>query len=625
MPFCVALVAMPWPLADRPSIQLAALKAYLLQQFQGAVHVRAWHPYVSVAAHLGLDLYQRIAEETWLAEAIYTPLVFPEQLPHAQALVRRLSGRKPAEGFPPDLETLGQRIQRIHQQDHFFEQLAQAHLVGISVCLAQLMASLHLVFELKRRSPQTPVVLGGSSVCGDLGRSLLKAFPEIDMVVNGEGERPLAALVSRMMRATGRAPTPIPGLLERSPAGAIMGAGRTQITSLDDLPFPDFDDYFKDLRDCPESRPWVGQLPIESSRGCYWHRVRPTAPHRGCQFCNLNLQWKGYRSKRPQRVVHELAQQAERHKTLRFSFVDNALNPRRSLVLMKELQHLRYGLDVFAELRGPLGREQFREMRLAGVKQVQIGIEALSTSLLGKMRKGLRAIDNIEMMKWCEAFGIRNSSNLLLGFPGSDAHDVTDTLATLEFVRSYQPLRVVRFWLGEGSPVYHQANAYGLLRVGNHPWYRALFPAEVLEQLCLMHKGYRGDQTRQKSLWQPVRHQVALWRRQYQAAKGRRGAAPLLGFSDGGSFMIVRRRTATSDHLEAYRFNGKSREIFLFCDIRRNLQEVFTQFSPLSPKKIEDFLNDLVGKRLMFREGDQILGLAVNEDIRALVEPEGCR
>jgi ribosomal peptide maturation radical SAM protein 1 len=622
MPFGVALVAMPWPLADRPSIQLGALKAYLLQRFRGAVRVRAMHPFVPIAAHLGLDLYQKIAARSWLAEAIYAPLLFPEQLVPAQSLVDRLGGRK-LGGSPLDLEVLGHQIQEIHRQDRLFEQLAEASLVGISVCLAQLTASLYLVRELKRRSPHVAVVLGGSSVCGGLGRSLLRVFPEIDLVVDGEGEVPLAALVERMLNAPNANQEPIPGLLDHSCADDIAQLGNPQIPSLANLPTPDFSDYFMELKACPKSSQWMGQLPIETSRGCYWQGATLNTSLGGCQFCNLNLQWQGYRSKRPRQVAQELARQAQTHKILRFCFVDNTLNPGQSLALFKELQRLGLGLELFAELRGPLSRESFREMRQAGMKQVQIGIEALSTRLLKKMNKGLRAIDNIEMMKWCEAFGIRNQSNLLLEFPGSDAIDVADTLATMEFVAYYKPLKAVRFWLGEGSPIHLQAEAFGLHRVKNHPWYRAWFPADVLARLCLMVKGYSGDQVVQRKLWQPIRQQVARWQKHYQAVRQAGDGAPLLGYSDGGSFLVVRRRMDVGGHVEAFRFGGRSREIFLYCDTGRHLEAVCQRFHPFSPKKIEHFIDELRDKRLAYREGDRVLTLAVNEDIRACAGPPG--
>lgn len=619
MPFGVALVAMPWPLADRPSIQLGTLKAYLQERFHGTVRVRAMHPYVSIAAHLGLELYQKIAGRSWLAEAIYAPLLFPQQLSPAQSLVDRLGGRR-LGGSPLDLEVLGHQIQDIHRQDRLFEQLAEASLVGISVCLAQLTASLYLVRELKRRSPHVAVVLGGSSVCGGLGRSLLRTFPEIDMVVDGEGEQPLAALVARMMSGSSAIPEPIPGLLDQSFGNDIAQLERTQIPSLASLPAPDFSDYFSELKECPKSFHWMGQLPVEASRGCYWQNATLTTSLGGCQFCNLNLQWQGYRSKRPLQVAQELAQQAQTHRILRFCFVDNTLSPGKSLALFKELQRLGLGLELFAELRGPLSREIFREMRQAGMKQVQIGIEALSTRLLKKMNKGLRAIDNIEMMKWCEAFGIRNQSNLLLEFPGSDAMDVADTLAAMEFVVYYKPLKVVRFWLGEGSPIHLQAEAFGLRRVKNHPWYGAWFPADVLGRLCLMVKGYSGDQVVQRKLWQPIRQQAAKWRKHHQAAKQNGDGAPLLGYSDGGSFLVVRRRMDIGGQVEAFRFGGKSREIFLYCDTSRDLEAVCQRFHPFSPKKIEHFIDDLRDRRLAYREGDRVLTLAVNEDIRAGAE-----
>jgi hypothetical protein len=50
------------------------------------------------------------------------------------------------------------------------------------------------------------------------------------------------------------------------------------------------------------------------------------------------------------------------------------------------------------------------------MREVQIGIEALSSRLLKKLHKGTRAIQNLEIMKNCEMLGIRNISNLILQF-----------------------------------------------------------------------------------------------------------------------------------------------------------------------------------------------------------------
>jgi ribosomal peptide maturation radical SAM protein 1 len=615
MAFKVALVSMPWPLADRPSIQLAVLKAYLQQQAHGTVSIRAFHPYLRAAASLGLACYQAIAERSWLAEAMYAPLLFPEQLPQVQQLVRRENGRR-RRRFCVDVAAVSGKLQTEHERSGLFDRLAEADLVGISVCLAQLSASLYVAREVKRRSPVTPIVFGGSMVCENIGKTVLRAFPEIDYMVNGEGEQPLLALVHRLQAREPENLEGIAGLVWRRPDGDIGGGGRCQQACLDDLPYPDFSDYFSELRQYPQLGNMIGQLPLESSRGCYWHRATPQEPQQACQFCNLNLQWRGYRTKNPERVVRELAHQVQKHKALRFFFVDNTLNPATITGLFETIQQLRCTLDLFAELRAPLTLQQVQQMRLAGLKQVQIGIESLSGQLLARMHKGTRVIENIEIMKRCEEFDIRNWSNLLLEFPGSDQQDVSETLAALEFVRCYRPLRLVRFWLGEGSPIQLQQQTYGLRAVRNHPWYRALFPDEILSQLTLMQKTYRGDQAWQKRLWRPVRQQVRRWERQYRAVQQHHGENPMLGYSDGGSFLVIRRRAVDSDQHEAFRLVGSSAEIYRHCDTHRTLADIESRFPQLSPPRILDFLHDLVEKRLMYREGCEYLSLAVNEDIR---------
>ena len=72
----IALVSTPWPLFNRPSIQLGALKAFVEQDMP---HVRAdaHHAYLSIAAGLGYDLYGGISESTWLAECPYAALLYP--------------------------------------------------------------------------------------------------------------------------------------------------------------------------------------------------------------------------------------------------------------------------------------------------------------------------------------------------------------------------------------------------------------------------------------------------------------------------------------------------------------------------------------------------------------------
>lgn len=607
----VSLVAMPWALADRPSIQLATLKAYLHQQFPGTVRVRAHHPYLDIAAALGTSLYREIAERSWLGEALYAPLLFPELRAAAEKLAQRQwrkGGRFPFDQVTRTLETR-------HRNSRHLEMLAESDLVGFSVCFAQLGASLVLAKWLKQLNPEAAVVFGGSMVSQALGRSLLHAFPQIDFVVNGEGEEPCARLVDLFKSGQDPADASIPGLFYRRAGEPVGGTGRRQISDLDSLPLPDYRDFFRDLQASPELAHTIVQLPVETSRGCWWHRATAEHPEKACQFCNLNLQWRGYRAKSPQRAASEIATLTRRHRSLRVALVDNTLPPSADR-MFEEIEQIGRSLHLFAELRVPFTEQQVRRMRLAGLQQVQVGIEALSTRLLTRMGKGTRTIDNIAAMKWCEQFGIRNLSNLLLEFPGSDREDVEETLRALDFVMPFQSLRPVRFWLGEGSPVNSKPQAHGLWGVRNHRWYRALFPTELVSELTLTVKDYRGDQTRQRQLWLPVRRKIARWAKEYRMVKGKHPLAPILGYSDGGDFLIVRRRGSGTGVRGAFRLAGRSRAIYLMCREPCEWAGLKARFNSLKERQLLDFLDDLVEKRIMFRERDWYLSLAVDEDIR---------
>jgi hypothetical protein len=159
---------------------------------------------------------------------------------------------------------------------------------------------------------------------------------------------------------------------------------------------------------------------------------------------------------------------------------------------------------MFSEIRATTTRPELSQMAQAGIQEVQIGIEALATSLLVKLHKGTTAIQNLEIMRDCEALGIINYSNLILHFPGSDELDVAETLRSLDFAGPYRPLKAVGFWLGLGSPVWQHPELYGIKAVFNHPNWGCLFPRNVRATMKFMIQAYRGDLGYQRKIWRPV-------------------------------------------------------------------------------------------------------------------------
>jgi len=606
----IALISAPWPLYNRPSIQLGTLKAYL-QSTYPHIRVDAHHFYLELAASLEYKRYQAISERTWLAECIYAVLLFPERFEAIDTLFNRNVSSKPILK-KAGLKKIAAQAKKISDAFIDSRRWEDYLLAGFSVSLCQFTSTLYFIKHLKRRFPGLCMAIGGSSFSGTAPEALFELLPELDVVINGEGEQPLSQLIGCLKEGCNLADLPpIKGVI-RPNAGDNNEDNDTfnQLNSLNKLPPPDYDDYFAVLNSFKAPQVFFPVLPIEASRGCWWQKTSPSGKSSGCAFCNLNLQWEGYRSKDPAQVVDEIDHLTGKHQSLSVALVDNVLPRKNSKKIFEKLSLLRKDLRLFSEIRATTSEPDLKKMAQAGVQEVQIGIEALSTSLLMKLHKGTTAIQNLEIMRDCQALGIANYSNLILHFPGSDQQDVAETLRALEFVTPYHPLKTVAFWLGLGSPVWLNPRAYGIGSVFNHPNWGFLFPKKYLSRMQFMIQAYRGDIGYQKKIWRPVEDKVKAWQKAYRELNGGMLGSPALNLRDGRNFLIIRQRNLNSETIN-HRLVGTSRLIYLFCRRHRSLKRIRDQFPAFAEDKIVAFLKMMVAKKLMFEEKGRYLSLAV--------------
>jgi ribosomal peptide maturation radical SAM protein 1 len=605
----IALVSTPWSLFNRPSIQLGTLKAHLFTQFPD-LKVEAHHFYLRVAETLGYSLYHVISKRTWLAETIYAALLFPERLEHIEKVFRRETSGNPLVR-KVGLETLADRVKKV--SDAFIDSTdwGAFGLAGFSICLCQLTSAFYFIRRIKRKFPDLSIVIGGSMFAGESTRKLFQVFPQVDFVVIGEGELPLSRLVRHLRDSKSHDETPsIPGIVSQKTASSCNQVSFSQIETLKNLPPPDYDDYFNLLKTFSPQKSFFPTLSAEISRGCWWRRPQGAAKYPGCAFCNLNLQWSGYRSKSPLQVVSEIDNLTAKYKTLSVAFMDNLLPMKESEDIFAGLGKLGKDFSLFAEIRATTPRHILEAMQVAGTHEVQIGIEALSTRLLNKLNKGTTAIQNLEIMKHCEELGIVNVSNLILHFPGSDILDVEETLRNLEFAMPFRPLRFVHFWLGLGSPVWQDPLAFGIKTVSNHSNYAAMFPPHIFSSMNFMIQAYRGDLGLQKKIWQPVKKKVKAWKRWYAELHKNPFSTPILSFRDGRDFLIIRQKRVGAGS-STHRLVGTSRAIYLFCQRHRSLKRILAHFPGIAEDRIVPFLRMMVDKRLMFEENGRYLSMAI--------------
>jgi ribosomal peptide maturation radical SAM protein 1 len=615
--FRTALVTMPFGSARAPSIQLGLLAA-ICEQAGFPVDTR--YPNLELAAELGVERYERLCEHRghmtgdWLfapaafgADAVGSAGRFLERFPSERDWAGTLGG---GASFLTRLRSriLPAYIDRIAAEGDW----GRYAVVGFSSTFQQNVASLALARRLKARLPRVLIVFGGANVDGDMGVELLRAFEWVDLVVCGEGDVALPALLTAV--GAGTDPAGIPGVLTRGPGGVVTGTQAPPTGALDDLPTPDYDGYFRQARELgleDELAPHV-RIPVESSRGCWWG-----AKHH-CTFCGLNGLGMGYRAKSPERVLRELDDLSAAHGGTSFDAVDNILSLDYFDTLFAGIADAKLDFRFFYEVKANMGREKIRKLAHGGVEVLQPGIESLSTHVLKLMRKGSTMLQNVLCLKWCSYYRIGAAWNLLHGFPGELEEDYVAQLAVLKAITHLQPPKGFdRIWLERFSPYYTEADAFGVRGVRPSASYAEVYPGHVaLDRLAYFFDyempGALGEAARgtppARILDETARfvaHWQELWRRPVRPSLTfRRIPRGVLVDRDDGTGA---RRTTT--------LTGAPAEMFLCCGDRPQAVRTVTAHllettgEAFAPEDVRETLAAFCDAGLMVGEGDRFLSL----------------
>jgi hypothetical protein len=251
-------------------------------------------------------------------------------------------------------------------------------------------------------------------------------------------------------------------------------------------------------------------------------------------------------------------------------------------------------------------------LRQAGMDNLQPGIESLSTPILKLMRKGVTALQTVQLLKWASELGIEMCWNLLMGFPGEDPAEyermaaMVPSLLHLEPPWSAGPIRMDRF-----SPHFCDPGGWGFTNVRPAANYRVVypFPDEVLERLACFFEFDYQDGRDPAAYTAPLIERVEYWRANYCP-----GA--LTSISIGDTLTIHDRRPSAVAARTALR--GAWKALYEFCDEAHSLRAIHTHlrgsgFDP-DEETIRRQLDAWVDQRLALSDGDWYLSLAVPVD-----------
>lgn len=334
-----------------------------------------------------------------------------------------------------------------------------------------------------------------------------------------------------------------------------------------------------------------------------------------CTFCGLNGEVMLFRSKSAQKVLDELMTLSAKHEVLDFTAVDNILDPKYFDSLLPKLVERNSDISLFYETKANLKHHQVALLSAAGVSAIQPGIESLSTHVLQLMDKGVTALQNVRLLKWCAEFKIHVIWNLLYGFPGETEKDYSVMRDLLPSLEHFAPPTLSKLAVYRFSPHFNNPEKFGLVVDGPLPFYRSLFKVdgETLNDIAHSFRYHQRDGTQPEALIGELPQAVERWQ------QGIKSNYRALTYRQGPNFMrITDSRSSTTGGKGMLQYNLKeaTARLYLACDAGATVQSIEREFraageSNISSEEIKNQLDAFVKERLMMEDNGKYLSLAV--------------
>jgi ribosomal peptide maturation radical SAM protein 1 len=601
---------MPFMDIDRPSIQLGLLKAISTEH---GFPARTLHANLDFAARIGADRYRLLSEHRgrMLGDWLFATAAFGDAAPD-------VAGALPSD-VAADLTELGAGPEEVRAMlltirdadvpaylDDLLDTVpwTDVGVVGFTSTFQQNAASFALARRLKHRDPGLVTVFGGANFDGEMGLELVRTIDCIDYAVIGEGDVAFPALLTAL--AAGTDPGAVPGVAHRTPDGTVAWTPpAAPLTRLDTSPAPDYAEYFdraEQLGVLPRTAQRQVWIPFESARGCWWG-----AKHH-CTFCGLNGTTMQFRAKPAARVLAELAELARRYRSFHFQAVDNILDMAYLTQLLPALVADGTQYEIFYEVKANLSRAQVRQLAQAGVTHLQPGIESLSTHVLQLLRKGVRAAQNVNLLRWARYYGIDVGWNVLWGYPGETELDYSEQVRVMPYLRHLPPPgTVTRIWMERFSPLYTERATLPIRDVRPERSYRYVYPDGVdLDRIAYFFE-YELTEPPDDTAAGDLTTAVTQWQHAWRS-----GGPPTLTYRYAPGFLQIADHRGTTPS-GTYTFDGALAEIYVACAERPTTAAAVHDRTAgdVPVELIEEVFREFAGRGLMFLDGALALALAL--------------
>ena len=613
----VAFVNMPLSTTQQPSLGLSLLKAGLKDVgIKSDIHyLNIWYAEV-----VGLDLLATLEEfptaqlvgESLFAEALWGPgkvdhegyfedVLMDQSLDHRNHVNRLI-----AKDMKEDLRHARACVEGFLDRCVNDIDWGQYRFVGFTSMFQQHFAALALAKRLKARWPDLHVSFGGSNCEAAMGIALLKHFPFVDSVCTGMGDQSFPEFCSDLLagKPLGRYAN-----MRHRDMPLDFSVRNVSVPDMDEIPFPDFDDFFSQRVEQTELEQEKMCMMLETSRGCWWGQKHH------CTFCGLNGDTLNYSHKSADRALDEFKDVIERwgHYTRQIAVVDNILPVDYLRTFLPRLKEAGLGIGLFYETKANLTKEQVKLYRDVGLRYIQPGIESLNTDILRSLRKGVSALQNIQLLKWCREFGVTPVWNYLIGIPGETKADYVDQPRVINALHHLAPPTMEWIRIDRFSPYHSTPSAFGISNLRPFSTYRYLYPDLDEKDLHGLSYYFVGDfegKDAARAYADPVEAAIDAWQKN-------EATSALFHFAADDALVICDFRAIAEKSVS--HLSGGQRMIYESCDSIQSYEKLRVTVSEalgreVSEQEIDAWLAPLLDQSLLVEDHGNYLALSVSLD-----------
>lgn len=429
-------------------------------------------------------------------------------------------------------------------------------IVGCTTSFEQTVASILMLNQVKDKNSNIVTIIGGANCEGEMAEGILSLNTKIDYIFSGEGEIVFPQFIKKIHE-------------KKFPKSKILYGDICD--DLNEIPIVNFEEYYRQLNEFLPNSITVSSgniwLPYQTSRGCWWGEKHQ------CTFCGINGGALKFREKSPEKVINELRILLKAHISNKICMVDNIMPYDYFNTFLPMLEKELPNIHVFYEQKANLNLEQVYVLKKSGIKVIQPGIESLSTEMLKLMGKGVKASQNIALLRYAHSVGLSINWNILYGFPNDKIEYYKSILEIIPLITHLHPpsglyhLSVDRF-----SAYFNNPDKYGLSNLKPLESYKEVFPDYSDKAKIAYHfiADYESQVNKNPEIIKRLENEINNWRNLWF---GKKNISPILRIThlDEDNYLLTDTRDVSSKEFEF--LNLKQVSILLTPTLIKNTDE----------------------------------------------------